>query len=312
MSNDISLSSQSCTQNPLSICVLSDSHSIQNSITERLPTERYHLSCFDSLENFVDFIEQQKSKIDCLIVLRNEQNISRLTRLYQQGIILPTIIIQEKTPAVDAKVSKRYTHDDDYTYHGGEIYLGINNLAEIDQQINQAIKNFLCLDPDLKPHPTQQQTPKDLAQPSLIQQQKRLAEKLQERLGYLGIYYKRNPRHFYRNLPPKEQKTLLKELKRQYSNIILNYFTENSDINQKIDEFVNTVFFADLSVSHIIEIHMELMGEFAHQLKLEGRNEDILLDYRLALIDIIAHLCEMYRRSIPREGLNTDETTEFN
>ena len=43
------------------------------------------------------------------------------------------------------------------------------------------------------------------------------------------------------------------------------------------------------------------MEEFSKQLKLEGRSEEILLDYRLTLIDIIAHLCEMYRRSIPRE-----------
>jgi circadian clock protein KaiA len=46
---------------------------------------------------------------------------------------------------------------------------------------------------------------------------------------------------------------------------------------------------------------MDLMEEFATQLKLEGRSEDILLDYRLTLIDTIAHLCEMYRRSVPRE-----------
>ena len=46
---------------------------------------------------------------------------------------------------------------------------------------------------------------------------------------------------------------------------------------------------------------MELMEEFSNQLKLEGRSEDVLLDYRLTLIDIIAHLCEMYRRSVPRE-----------
>jgi circadian clock protein KaiA len=46
---------------------------------------------------------------------------------------------------------------------------------------------------------------------------------------------------------------------------------------------------------------MELMDALATQLKLEGRSEEILLDYRLTLIDIIAHLCEMYRRSIPRE-----------
>ena len=47
---------------------------------------------------------------------------------------------------------------------------------------------------------------------------------------------------------------------------------------------------------------MDLMDEFAKQLQLENRSEEILLDYRLTLIDIIAHLCEMYRRSIPRES----------
>lgn len=47
---------------------------------------------------------------------------------------------------------------------------------------------------------------------------------------------------------------------------------------------------------------MELMDEFSKQLQLEGRSDDILLDYRLTLIDAIAHLCEMYRRSIPRES----------
>jgi circadian clock protein KaiA len=58
---------------------------------------------------------------------------------------------------------------------------------------------------------------------------------------------------------------------------------------------------ADISVAHIVEIHMQLMDSFAKQLKLEGRSEEVLLDYRLTLIDIIAHLCEMYRRSIPRQ-----------
>jgi len=47
---------------------------------------------------------------------------------------------------------------------------------------------------------------------------------------------------------------------------------------------------------------MDLMDDFSKQLKLEGRSEEILLDYRLTLIDIIAHLCEMYRRSIPRDA----------
>jgi circadian clock protein KaiA len=48
---------------------------------------------------------------------------------------------------------------------------------------------------------------------------------------------------------------------------------------------------------------MELMDQFSQSLKLEGRSDEILLDYRLALIDILAHLGEMYRRSIPREDI---------
>lgn len=48
----------------------------------------------------------------------------------------------------------------------------------------------------------------------------------------------------------------------------------------------------------IIEIHMELIDKFSKQLKLEGRNDEVLLDYRLTLIDILAHLCEIYRTSI--------------
>ncbi len=48
----------------------------------------------------------------------------------------------------------------------------------------------------------------------------------------------------------------------------------------------------------IIEIHMEVIDEFAQQLRLEGRSDEALLDYRLTLIDILAHLCETYRCSI--------------
>jgi len=49
---------------------------------------------------------------------------------------------------------------------------------------------------------------------------------------------------------------------------------------------------------------MDLMDQFSQQLKLEGRSDEICLDYRLTLIDIIAHLCEMYRRSVPVNALH--------
>lgn len=139
-------------------------------------------------------------------------------------------------------------------------------------------------------------------QNSLKVQQHRLTDKLKERLGYLGVYYKRNPQNFFRHLPLDQKEALLSQLKLEYRDIVLTYFGGDGTLNQRIDDFVNTIFFADIPVSQIVEIHMDLMDEFAKQLKLEGRSEEVLLDYRLTLIDTIAHLCEMYRRSIPRES----------
>ena len=91
-------------------------------------------------------------------------------------------------------------------------------------------------------------------------------------------------------------------MKIEYRHIILDYFSQDSQ-NHQIDQFVNKAFFADLAISQVLEMHMELIDEFSQQLKLEGRSEEILLDYRLTLIDVVAHLGEMYRRSIPKEAL---------
>lgn len=97
-----------------------------------------------------------------------------------------------------------------------------------------------------------------------------------------------------------EQQNLLQQLKADYRQIIINYFASNEISKDKIDIFINKVFDYNLPVPQIIEIHMELIDELSKQLKVEGRSDDILLDYRLTLIDILAHLCEMYRCSCIR------------
>jgi circadian clock protein KaiA len=97
----------------------------------------------------------------------------------------------------------------------------------------------------------------------------------------------------------KEQ-ALLQQLKSEYSHILINYFTTDNKLNEKIDKFINAVFCANIPVPQIIEIHMELIEEFSKQLKLEGRSDESLLDYRLTLIDILAHLCELYRISVSK------------
>jgi circadian clock protein KaiA len=136
----------------------------------------------------------------------------------------------------------------------------------------------------------------------LRSQQQRLSEKLKERLGYLGVYYKRDPQNFLQRLTKPDREELLRYLKAEYCEIVLTYFSDPLALNARLDNFVNVAFFADVSVAQVVEVHMGLMDEFSKQLKLEGRSDDILQDYRLTLIEAIAHLCEMYRRSIPRES----------
>ncbi len=98
----------------------------------------------------------------------------------------------------------------------------------------------------------------------------------------------------FQQMPLEKQNNFLQELKQDYQQIVLSYFT-NSGARIEIEQFTDKVFSSNLPVPQVIQIHVELIDDFSKQLKLEGRSEEILLDYRLTLIEILAHLCEMYR-----------------
>jgi circadian clock protein KaiA len=311
----------------LFICAFSTNEQLTQWLTRLLSEDRYCLHCISMAGKFVDYIEQNKEQIDCLICLDNVAIKTLLSQLYERGTLLPILIIEQNKPSdivsptstpkqqgdvAAPAAGDRFSTFEEQTgaastfYHSAEVRLPWVNLEQITTYINLAITRFLNLASSciLQEQPAKPQIDRqENSQSFLIFQQKKLAEKLKERLGYLGVYYKRNFQDFYRNLSPDKKQELLQKLSEDYRQIILDYFSEDREINQLIDQFVNQAFFADLSVSQILEIHMDLMDEFAQQLKLEGRSEEILLDYRLALIDIIAHLGEMYRRSIPREDI---------
>ncbi|MEH2283274.1 MAG: KaiA family protein [Nostoc sp.] len=109
----------------------------------------------------------------------------------------------------------------------------------------------------------------------------------------------KSQQHF-QEMTPAQRQGLLRQLKLDYSLILIEYFTTDQTLKDKIDKFINTIFYANIPVPQIIEIHMDVIEEFSHQLKLEGRSNETLLDYRLTLIDILAHLCELYRSSISK------------
>ncbi len=286
------------------------SESLAQSLSQALSSDRYSLHATSSEAEFFDFLERHKQHVDCLILQDDPLLLSIVNRLYNQGTVLPVVIFPKESeqtirPIItENQLDTTQTTRANHLFHAAEVQLDIAQLVEIRFFVDKAIAQFISLSPtsSLPKLSTSDDLATELTTRSfLMQQQRRLAEKLKERLGYLGVYYKRNPQLFLRHLPQDQRRQLLENLKSDYRQIVLKYFSQENTINQKIDNFVDQAFFADISVSKIVEIHMELMEEFSKQLKLEGRSEEILLDYRLTLIDVIAHLGEMYRRSIPRE-----------
>jgi len=104
----------------------------------------------------------------------------------------------------------------------------------------------------------------------------------------------------FQDMTDGERQEILKKLKLDYGKILLNYFNVDQNLKTTIDQFISTLFCANIPVPQVIEIHMELIDEFSKQLKLEGRSDETLLDYRLTLIDVLANLCEVYRCSTSR------------
>ena len=129
-------------------------------------------------------------------------------------------------------------------------------------------------------------------------QQTRLNSQLKKRLKYSGVYYQRNIQQFYPNLSVLEQRKLLDRLELIYSQILFDYFSSQDNIDNLIDRFVEEAFFVDLPFNKVVEIHVNLIDNLERQLLLEGLHTEHLSDFRLTLIDVVAHLGEMYRNLV--------------
>ncbi|MEM9772293.1 MAG: circadian clock protein KaiA [Cyanobacteria bacterium P01_D01_bin.73] len=279
------------------------------------------LMTFQNAPDFISYLEGSRHELDGIILEVGPSLSSLVAQLYQRAILLPAIIFSldkssalpslEGSVAADLAVVGGSNDDSSLAqpcyYHQAEVQIFIregDNEFPWETHLQESITNFLNLHTKSALHSdsSSDQSAHNAEHYRLLtSQQRRLAEKLQVRLGYLDVYCKREQKNFLRNLIPEEQEKLIAALRGEYRAIVLSYFDDDADTNLKIDNLVDTAFFADISVSKMVEIHMWLMDEFSKQLKLEGRSPEILLDYRLTLIDIIAHLCEMYRRSVPRD-----------
>jgi circadian clock protein KaiA len=312
---------------PLRICLFHSwqPEDLSSAVWERLfPSHQFALQVFNQEDLFLQTVHQDQENIDCLFFLSLSSKLFDLQKvthsLCEWGLLLPTVLMLIESPLsqkLNSQIQALQEHRW-FFYHNATVVKLLAAEAFPDKdvpvdyhlpssllsaQVDRAIALFLQLSPTCG-LPQGENAQGDFRSiPERVRaQQQRLAEKLRERLGYMGVYYHRDPDRFYRRLPSLEQQSLMQRLRGLYQAIILEYFQSPQKANARIDEFVALAFFSDLSVSQVLELHMSLMDDFAKQLKLEGRNEEILLDYRITLIDVIAHLSEMYRRSIPRDA----------
>lgn len=254
--------------------------------TQWLPVNRYKpvdLHQAASGEGLLEVLAHQREAVDAVVIEQSLLDETTREGLRRGGLLFPAVVVGELMGRVD--------------YHPEEVHLPVDQLEQLGYNVDAAISRFLR-------QGQKEARPEDGSAPSSAESASsawKLSSRLQERLGYLGVFYKRDPSRFLANLPPDEQRELLRSLQRTYRDLLISYFRDPAAANQALESFVNTAFFGDLPITRTVEIHMNLIDEFWKQLRLEGHKNDFLQDYRLALLDVMAHLCEMYRRSIPPE-----------
>ena len=262
----------------LTIALLLQTADLADACRQWLPSSRYRPIEVDLGfdHDLAKVLESHQDKVDAVVI--EQQLLDELQReqLLSQGLLFPAVVVGEMKGTVD--------------YHPEELHLPGDQLEQLSYNIDAAISRFL--------RQGRADGRSDDADRS-TQAVWKLSSRLQERLGYLGVFYKRDPSRFLGSLPKEERQELLLSLQRTYRDLLISYFRDPAAANQALESFVNTAFFSDLPITRTVEIHVDLIDGFWKQLHLEGHKNDFLQDYRLALLDVMAHLCEMYRRSIP-------------
>ena len=248
---------------------------------------RYQLEDLGRLDDPVQELEQRREAFDVVLLQQGSLAPEVFEGLHRPGLLLPAVVVGEVSGRIE--------------YHEAEVHLPQDQLEQIAYSVDAAVSRFLRRGVQGTAG-SNGAAGGETGAAGGTPEGWRLPNRLQGRLGYLGVFYKRDPSLFLRNLPQPERRELLGSLERSYRDLLISYFKDPAAANQAIESFVHTAFFSDLPITKVVEIHVDLIDVFWKQLKLEGHKNDFLQDYRLALLDVLAHLCEMYRRSIPPEA----------
>ncbi|MFO7630610.1 MAG: circadian clock protein KaiA [Prochlorococcaceae cyanobacterium] len=265
----------------LTIVSLLRDQRLQQACQQWLRGGRYQLVSLDPDAEPAAELERRREDFDVVLLESGVLSPDHYQYLVNQGLVLPAVVLGPVSGLLE--------------FHDAEVHLPPDQLEQLSYSVDAAVSRILRRGP----------LGSGSAVPdagSATPDRWKLANRLKGRLGYLGVFYKRDPSRFLRNLPSDDRQDLLRSLERTYRDLLISYFRDPAAANQALESFVNTAFFSDLPITKTVEIHMNLIEGFWKQLKLEGHKNDFLQDYRLALLDVMAHLCEMYRRSVPPEA----------
>jgi circadian clock protein KaiA len=276
---------------PLTIVSLVRDPDLAQACGQWLREGPYRMEALDPLADPVVILEGKPESFDALLLEQGVLASEIRQSLTERGLLLPAVVIGEVSGQVEL--------------HDAEVHLPPDQLEQLSYSLDAAVSRFLRRGLPSTTSLGQQEVD---GGPANGGERWKLTNRLRGRLGYLGVYYKRDPARFLRNLPSAERKELLRSLTRTYRDLLLSYFRDPAIANQALESFVNTAFFSDLTITNTVEIHMNLIDGFGKQLQLEGHQNDFLQDYRLALLDVMAHLCEMYRRAVPPDPPLTSAT----
>ncbi len=201
----------------LQVCCLvakTDVTQTKSDLAKFLPEDRYTVTVVSDLESLVSLLKKSKNAQDCLVIFRDVEAV--VEHLGMLNIFMPTILVLEDL----YEQSEPHEQSESKDFYRASISISSEQLHDLPTIIDQAIATFIKISPQVR-HQLYVNIPDTPVSESLSVQQQRLADKLNERLGYLGVYYKRDSRLFFRNLSPEDRQEYIGRLKSNYRSIIL-------------------------------------------------------------------------------------------
>ncbi|NJL82906.1 MAG: hypothetical protein HC890_07995 [Chloroflexaceae bacterium] len=135
---------------PLSLCLFVPVEALAHTLLALLQGDRFLLQQVRSPGELMEYTDRHAENIDCLVAINHIAIQPLFNQLYERGILLPVIIIDDMDdPGGGQDIAEPVAPT--YFYHPSEVRLSASKVEAIASVIEQAIHQFLKLAPYLYP-----------------------------------------------------------------------------------------------------------------------------------------------------------------